>query len=81
MMMLVSKKPRRQDLWDALHMCTCSCRLRSEDYRTFQSWCRWHGKTVHEVVRIMVGLYMMTMGMKLSRELKADVIQFKKGQS
>ena len=42
---------QRQARWDARHMKTVSCRVRSEQYERFKAACRMRGVTPYEVLR------------------------------
>ena len=42
---------QRQARWDARHMKTVSCRIRSEQYERFKAACRMRGVTPYEVLR------------------------------
>ena len=42
---------QRQARWDALHMKTVSCRIRSEQYERFKAACRMRGETPYQVLQ------------------------------
>lgn len=42
---------QRQARWDARHMKTVSCRVRSEQYERFKAACRMRGVTPYEVLK------------------------------
>lgn len=56
------KKHRRQDMWDKLHLATCSCRIRKSDYRMFRVLCGNYGMTVNECLRKYVGQCLIDSG-------------------
>ena len=69
-------KERRQDVWDLIHMATCSCRLRKSDYLKLRDLCKEHDTTVHSLMRALAGRVMVGAGVDVSAELRADLHRF-----
>lgn len=63
----------RMAAWDADNMSTCSCRLRREDYERFRALCYSSGRTIHEVVRLLVGKTLLNSGVTVSDGLRMDI--------
>lgn len=59
--------------WDIQNMATCSCRLRRKDYETLKAVCAINGKSVHEVVRLLVGKFLINLGIEVSKGLERAV--------
>lgn len=70
--------PKSKQYWERRHMATCSCRLRREDYETLRELCEINNCTVHSVVRLLVGTFLLEKGEKVTKGLQTDIEKLKK---